>query len=124
LEDGLRRVVREGFPSEVIREAVVNALVHRDYLLSATDIQLSIFADRIEIISPGRLPNGITPERMMVGCRAARNQLIKDVMRDCGYLEHMGMGIPRKIVAGMKAFNGTQPVLNANEETFTMLFQR
>lgn len=124
LEDGLRRVVREGFPGEVIREAVVNALVHRDYLLSATDVQLSIFADRIEIVSPGRLPNGITPERMMVGCRAARNQLIKDVMRDYGYLEHMGMGIPRKIVAGMKAFNGTQPVLNANEETFTIFFQR
>jgi hypothetical protein len=36
----------------------------------------------------------------------------------------MGMGIPRKIVAGMKAFNGTQPTLKAEEESFTIVFQR
>jgi predicted HTH transcriptional regulator len=58
--------------------------------------------NRLEIISPGRLPNGITPERMRAGTRAARNQLLKDVMRDYHYLEHMGMGIPRKIIAGMR----------------------
>ena len=76
----------------------MNALVHRDYLLSGTDIELSVYSDRLEIISPGRLPNGITTERMRTGCRAARNQLLKDTMRDYGYLEHMGMGVPRKIL--------------------------
>jgi ATP-dependent DNA helicase RecG len=124
LENGIQRVVRETFPSTVFREAIVNALIHRDYLLSATDIQLSIFSDRIEVTSPGRLPNGITPERMMAGCRAARNQLIKDVMRDYGYLEHMGMGIPRKIIAGMKAFNGTEPRLIEEGESFTVALLR
>jgi ATP-dependent DNA helicase RecG len=89
---------------------MVNAVIHRDYLLSSTDIELSIYSDRLEIISPGRLPNGITPARMRTGCRAARNQLLKDVMRDYGYLEHMGMGVPRKIIAGMKVHNGTEPV--------------
>jgi ATP-dependent DNA helicase RecG len=124
LEQGIRRVPKEGFPTEVLREAIVNALVHRDYLLSATDIQLSVFADRLEIRSPGRLPNGITPARMLTGCRAARNQLLKDVMRDYGYLEHMGMGVPRKIVAGMKAFNGSAPQLIEEGESFLVALRR
>ena len=107
-----------------MREGIVNAMVHRDYLLSSTDIELSIYEDRLEIVSPGRLPNGITPARMISGCRAARNQLLKDVMRDYNYLEHMGMGVPRKIVAGMKAFNDTEPQLIVGEEVFTLILQR
>ena len=120
MQEGTVRVERSAYPEEVIREAVVNALVHRDYLLSATDIELSIYSDRLEIISPGRLPNGITPERMRVGCRAARNQLLKDVMRDYGYLEHMGMGIPRKIIKGMREHNGTEPDLIEDGERFIL----
>ncbi|HEX4965246.1 MAG TPA: ATP-binding protein [Thermoanaerobaculia bacterium] len=118
LVDGTRRVERPDYPTEAIREAVVNALVHRDYLLSSTDVELSVYEDRIEIISPGQLPNGITPERMRVGCRAARNQLLKDVMRDYGYLEHMGMGIPRKIIRCMREHNGTEPDLIEDGERF------
>jgi len=120
LEDGARRVERREYPDEAIREAVVNALVHRDYLLSATDIELSMYTDRLEVVSPGRLPNGITPERMRIGCRAARNQLIKDVMRDYNYLEHMGMGVPRKIIKCMLEHNGTAPDLVEEDEQFTV----
>jgi ATP-dependent DNA helicase RecG len=120
LDDGARRIERPAYPPEVIREAVVNALIHRDYLLSSTDIELAIYRDRLEIVSPGRLPNGITPDRMLTGCRAARNQLLKDVMRDYSYLEHMGMGIPRKIVLGMRIHNGTEPVLIEDKEQFTL----
>jgi ATP-dependent DNA helicase RecG len=118
LEEGARRVERRDYPEEAIREAVVNALVHRDYLLSSTDIELSIYENRLEIISPGRLPNGITPDRMRAGCRAARNQLIKDVMRDYGYLEHIGMGVPRKIIKKMIEHNGTEPELIEDGERF------
>ena len=64
LEDGVRRQERWDYPEDVIREAVVNAVVHRDYLLSGSDIELSIYSDRLEIVSPGRLANGITTERM------------------------------------------------------------
>jgi ATP-dependent DNA helicase RecG len=120
----LRRVRRPGFPEFVFREAIVNAMVHRDYLLSATDVQLSIFSNRIEIVSPGRLPNGITVDRMRTGCRAARNQLIKDTMQDFGYLESMGMGIPRKIILGLKEFNGAEPDLRPVDETFTVVLPR
>lgn len=123
-EGGARREETPAYPREAVREAIVNALVHRDYLLSSTDIELSIYEDRMEIVSPGRLPNGITPARMLTGCRAARNQLIKDVMRDYRYLEHSGMGVPRKIVKCMKEHNGTEPVLIEDGERFTMRLLR
>jgi ATP-dependent DNA helicase RecG len=118
LVDGARREERWDYPEEAVREAVVNALVHRDYLLSGTDIELSVYSDRLEIISPGRLPNGITTERMRTGCRAARNQLLKDTMRDYGYLEHMGMGVPRKILKLVRENNGTEPDLIEDGERF------
>jgi ATP-dependent DNA helicase RecG len=118
--EGGRRIEIPDYPEDVLREAIVNALVHRDYLLSATTIELSIYSNRLEIISPGGLPNGITPERMKAGCRAARNQLIKDVMRDHNYLEHMGMGIPRKIIKGMIEHNGKEPELEAQDEQFLL----
>ena len=118
--DGGRRVERPAYPPEVLREGIVNALIHRDYLLSRTDVELSIYSDRLEIISPGRLPNGITPDRMRAGTRAYRNQLLKEVMHDYGYLEHMGMGVPRKIIAGMQKHNSTMPELIEDEERFIL----
>jgi len=118
LQGGARRQEQWTYPEDAVREAIVNALVHRDYLLSGTNIELSIYVDRLEVISPGRLPNGITPDRMRTGCRSARNQLLKDVMRDYGYLEHMGMGVPRKIVRGMRELNGTEPDLIEDGERF------
>jgi len=80
LEDGARRVEEPRYPDEVTREAVVNALIHRDYLLANTDTEVALYEDRLEIISPGRLASGITPERMRAGTRASRNQLLKDVL--------------------------------------------
>jgi ATP-dependent DNA helicase RecG len=118
------RVDRWTYPVEAVRETIVNALVHRDYLLSSTTIELSIYADRLEVVSPGRLPNGITPARMRTGCRAARNQLLKDVMRDYNYLEHTGMGVPRKIIKGMLEHNGKEPDLVEEEERFTVRLRR
>ena len=116
LQNGVRRIERWDYPVEAVREALVNAVVHRDYLLSHTDTELSIYSDRLEVVSAGGLPNGITTARMRTGCRAARNELIKDIMRDYGYLEHMGMGIPRKIIRGMREHNGTEPELVAENE--------
>lgn len=117
LQNDIRRETEYHLPLEAVREAVVNALVHRDYLLSATNIELSIYADRLEVISPGCPPNGINPERMRVGCRAARNQLIKDTMRDYGYMEHMGMGIPRKMYALMDQKGLPPPEITLDEES-------
>ena len=121
LADNVRREERWEFPQDAVRETIVNAIVHRDYHLSGTDIELSIYADRLEVVSPGRLANGVTPERMRAGCRSVRNVILKDVMRDYGYLEHMGMGVRRKIVRGMLEHNGTDPDLVAEDEQFTVV---
>jgi ATP-dependent DNA helicase RecG len=61
---------------------------------------------------------------MRTGCRAARNQLLKDVVRDYGYLEHMRMGIPRKIIKGMLEHNGTQPDLVEDGEQFILKLRK
>lgn len=120
LLEGGRRIEKPAYPSDAVREGVVNALIHRDYLLTSTDIELALYSNRLEIISPGRLPNGITPDRMRAGTRGARNQLLKDVMRDYGYLEHLGMGVPRKIIQGMRNHNQTEPDLIEDQERFLL----
>ena len=115
-----QRQERWDYPLETVREALVNAVAHRDYTITVTDIELSLYADRLEIVSPGRLPNTVTVEKMRTGCRAARNELTQDVLRDYRYVEASGLGVPRKIVAGMRAHNGTDPDLIEEEHRFTV----
>ena len=103
------------YPLEAVREAIVNAISHRDYTIAVMDIELSIY---LEIISPGRLPNTVTVDKMRAGYRASRNELIKEVLRDYRYIEATGLGVPRKIVAGMRAHNGTEPDLVEEESRF------
>jgi ATP-dependent DNA helicase RecG len=120
IDAGGQRQERWDYPLEAIREAVVNAVAHRDYTISVIDIELSIYADRIEVISPGRLPNTVTVDKMRAGYRASRNELIKEVLRDYRYVEATGLGVPRKIVEGMRAHNGTDPDLVEDESRFVV----
>jgi ATP-dependent DNA helicase RecG len=118
LEGGRRR--RKGaFPLDAVREAVVNAVTHRDYAREGTDIEVSLYKDRLEVISPGRLPNGVTVEKMREGVvRVARNELLKEILRDYGYVEHYGMGVRNRIIQSMRAHNGTEPDLIEDEDRF------
>lgn len=109
--DGGVRVDRRELPDDAIREALVNAVAHRDYTIHVTDIEVSIYSDRLEVISPGRLPNTVTVEKMRYGYRATRNELIKEILRDHNYIEATGLGVPRKIIRGMREHNGTEPDL-------------
>lgn len=119
IDDGGRRHERwKDYPLEAIREAIVNAVAHRDYTIAVTDVEISIYGDRFEIISPGRLPNTVTIDKMRQGYRATRNELIKEVLRDYRYIEATGMGVPRKIVQGMREHNGTEPDLIEEESRF------
>ena len=118
IDDGGRRQERWDYPLEAVREAVVNAIAHRDYTITVTDIELSIYADRLEVISPGRLPNTVTVEKMRAGYRASRNELIKEGLRDYRYIEATGLGVPRKIVQGMLDHNGTEPDLIEEDDRF------
>lgn len=117
---GTRRADRWEYPEAVVREAVVNALVHRDYSITGTDVMLAIFSDRMEIVSPGRLPNTVTVEGMRAGARYARNQTLVNVMRDYKYVDARGMGVRNKIIPGMRAHNCTDPDLFEEEHRFTV----
>ncbi len=118
VDDGGRRQERWDYPLEAVREAVVNAIAHRDYTITVTDIELSIYSDRLELISPGRLPNTVTVDKMRAGYRASRNELVKELLRDYRYVEATGLGVPRKIVQGMQAHNGTDPDLIEGDDRF------
>ena len=116
--ESARKIQSWEYPESVVREAVVNALVHRDYSIAGTDIMLAIFSDRLEITSPGRLPNTITTDGMKAGARYARNQTLVNIMRDYGYVDARGMGVRNKIIPGMRNHNGTEPDLIEDENRF------
>lgn len=119
--DGGRRRRRRALPHDAIREAIVNAVVHRDYAYEGTDVEVSLYADRLEVISPGRLPNGVTVEKMKEGVvRVARNELLKEILRDYRYIEHQGMGVRNRIIESMRRHNGTDPDLEEKDNRFVV----
>lgn len=124
IDEGGQRQERWAYPLEAVREAIVNAVAHRDYTITVMDIELSLYSDRIEVISPGRLPNTVTVDKMRAGYRASRNELIKEVLRDYRYIEATGLGVPRKIIEGMKSHNGTEPDLIEDESRFLVRLWR
>jgi ATP-dependent DNA helicase RecG len=121
---GARREDQADYPLEAVREAVVNAIAHRDYTIAVADVELAIFSNRMEIISPGRLPNTVTVDKMRSGYRATRNELIKEVLRDYRYVDARGLGVPRKIVRLMREINGTEPGLVEEDDRFEVTLFR
>ena len=119
--DGGRRRQRSAIPIDAVREAIVNAVAHRDYTRDGTDIEVSLYRDRLEVISPGSLPNGVTVAKMKEGVvRVARNALVKEILRDYGYIEHYGMGVRNRIIASVRQHNGTEPDLIDQESRFVV----
>lgn len=115
--EGMYRRRHWDYPEDVIRELLVNAFAHRDWT-RLNDVCLAVFSDRIEITSPGALPNGMTVEKIKAGLQSPRNLNIVRILRDYGFMEYQGMGIRRKVIPGMKEFNGTEPEFEATEDYF------
>lgn len=115
IDSHFRREILWQSPWQVIRELILNALIHRD-LTRSTEIELIRYDDRMEIISPGALPNSMTIEKMKAGRRTPRNPLIVEVMRDYRYVDARGMGIRNKVIPEMMKFNGTEPVFEATDD--------
>lgn len=85
-------------PRIVLEELLVNALVHRDYFISAP-VRLFVFANRLEIISPGHLPNHLTPEQVRRGLSNMRNPRIASHASHILPYRGLGTGIPRALRA-------------------------
>lgn len=115
VDEHMRRTKRWLYPWEAVREAVLNALAHRDWTRTV-DIEVAVYSDRMEIVSPGRLQNSMTIEKMKAGQRSPRNPLIMDILRDYGYVDARGMGVRTKIVPLMKQCNGVEPIFEATDD--------
>jgi len=91
---GARRVEAPHYPDRVFRALLVNACVHRNYSLYGANIRVFLFADRLEVISPGRLPNTVSIEKLTVGTSFARNPILMRFMENLGYVDKLGRGLP------------------------------
>ena len=91
---GTHREVLPEYPEAVMREAVLNALAHRDYGLPGSTVDVTIWDDRIEVHSPGPLPGHITKENMRDE-HYSRNRRIMNVLKILGLVEEYGEGVDR-----------------------------
>ncbi len=123
VEESLRRERRWHYPLDALREGIVNALTHRDWT-RYEQVEVACYADRIEILSPGALQNGMTIKKMIAGQRVPRNLLISETLRDYGYSDARGMGIRNKIIPLMRAHNGVEPEFEATEDYVRLTLRR
>lgn len=82
------------YSDKVFRELLVNACVHRNYAISGSSIRVFLFGDRIEFISPGKLPNTVTIDKLKAGVSYAVNPVIVKFMENLRYIDKLGRGIP------------------------------
>ncbi|MDE2058253.1 MAG: putative DNA binding domain-containing protein [candidate division NC10 bacterium] len=118
---GLRRDEQWEYPLEGLREAVVNAICHRDYASSA-NVQIRIFDDRLEVWNPGELPEGMTVEDLRRQHESKpRNKLIANAFFLIKYIEQFGTGIQR-ILDDCHAQHLPEPNFEVQGHTFRAVF--
>ncbi len=106
---GFKREEHLDVPATALREALINALCHRDYDIYQCSIGIAIYDDRIEIESPGLLPRELTPKTIKRSHKSyPRNEIVATVLYQITYLEKWGSGIKR-IMDACKAENSPQP---------------
>ena len=113
--ENLVRRDRHLLPRRAIREALANAVTHRDYAVTGAKVLLEVFDRRVDVSSPGTLPNHMTVERVRAGANPrSRNESLAHFMAGMGFMERRGRGwlIMRR---EMLAFNGTEPELLHDE---------
>ena len=114
---GLIREDRPLLPPPAIREALVNAVVHRDYAITGSKVLFEVFSRRADVTSPGALPNHTRVESVRAGAHPrSRNESLANFMLAMGFMEQRGRGWPlmRRI---MREFNGVEPDLVHDERS-------
>ena len=115
---GLDRIDREDYPTSALREALLNALVHRDYSFSGS-IMINIFDDKIEFVSLGGLISGLSKEDILRGVSQTRNKNLANVFYRLKHIEAYGTGIQR--IYDLYAEDSVQPEIIITDNTFTMV---
>ena len=99
---GLEREEHTEYPVTAVREALVNAIAHRDYRLGGRRIEVRMFTDRMEITSPGGLPGYITVDNI-VEEHFSRNPRLVSGLYQWGYIEELGLGVDLMIEEMVRA---------------------
>lgn len=97
---GTGRIEMPEYPEQAVHEALVNALIH-DYLINGSEVHIDIYDDRMEIYSPGGMPDGslIQERDPLTVPSTRRNPVLADVLNRLGYMERKGSGL-EKIISG------------------------
>ncbi len=119
--DGLERRENYAYPIEAVREAVVNAICHRDYAVSGQRIEIRLFDDRMEIMSPGGLPGHITLDNILDEHYSRNPRLVRGLYY-WGYIEELGQGIDI-IYDAMRRDHHPDPELHDTRRSFSIILR-
>ncbi|MEA3340283.1 MAG: ATP-binding protein [Chloroflexota bacterium] len=119
---GLEPEALHELPADALREALVNALAHRDYTIQGP-VRVFIFDDRVEIRSPGDLPNTVTLEALTLGIHVLRNPTLYNLFLRVGLVTDAGSGIPR-MIARVRRATGKPPTLKLEGNEFVVVLPR
>ena len=120
---GLYRKETYEIPEVALREALINALVHRDYVKQGRDIKVGIYDDIVNIVSPGSLPHNITIEDIFSGRSETRNRVIANTFKELGLIEQWGSGINR-IINACKQYGLEIPKIEEQNDFFNVEIRR
>ena len=123
LIDGIfHRTVFE-YPEEAVREAIINAVAHRDYSPHArgTHVRVEMYADRLEVITPGGLHGPVSEENLEDEV-TTRNQLLMRLLEETGLVENRGSGIPM-MIAAMREAHLEPPLFRDSRTSFRVIFK-
>ncbi|MEZ4635535.1 MAG: ATP-binding protein [Caldilineaceae bacterium] len=118
---GMAREDVSEYPIAVVREAIVNAVAHRDYSVRGEGIRLLMFNNRLTVYSPGRLPGHVTLDNLRDE-RYSRNEAVVAMLSDWGYIERLGYGIDR-MLAAMQQIGLPEPVFEETAAGFQVTLQ-
>lgn len=109
------------YPEDACREAVTNAIAHRDYTIEGRAIEVYVFDDRLEVRSPGALLSTVTLEglRSLAGVHQSRNTALARTLRELGYMREMGEGF-RRMFQLMRAHDLVEPEVIADANQFVV----
>ena len=118
---GPRRIDSRDYPEEAVREAIVNAIAHRDYGIRG-DITISVFRDRLSVVSVGGLNTGLGIDDIMAGVSSRRNPGLASVLYRLELMETYGTGIPR--IMGLYRNEPVKPRIETTTNSFKIVLPK
>ncbi len=122
LERSIQQTDSYLYPIEALREGIVNAVCHRDYTITGASIRIFLFENRLEIRSPGGLPNTLTIDNMLYR-QFTRNQMIASFLTGYGYMERRGKGILRMLKICIQNNISCEFLLTHDKNEFVTIFK-